>query len=124
MEGFAMYPADTVDKHIASLKGREIVSTATPPVRLDLAFSAIRQGKYVELLGTDPSLFPIGRLDTVKELPRLFILHGKDDSAVPYQSSETFVEKLKITHPEAKILYTIVPGEKHGIDARATFDTP
>lgn len=99
-----MYPADTVDKHIARLKVGEIVSTASPPVRLDLAFSSIQQGKYADLLGSDPSLFPMERLDTVKEIPRLFILHGKADSAVPYPSSEAFVQKLKVTHPEVKVL--------------------
>lgn len=124
MEGFPMYPAEMVYKHIASLKGGEVVSTATPPVRLDLAFSSIQQGKYVELLGSDSLLFPMERLETVKELPRMFILHGKDDSAVPYQSSEAFVEKLKTMHPEAKVLYTVVPGQKHGIDAAATLETP
>ena len=123
MCGFPMYPADTVDKHIASLKGDEVVSTASPPVRMDIAFSSIQQGKYVEILGTDPSIFPMERLDTVKDIPRLFILHGKADSAVPYQSSEAFVEKLKTTHPEVKVLYTVVEGEEHGIDAKASLDT-
>jgi fermentation-respiration switch protein FrsA (DUF1100 family) len=124
MVGFPMYPADTIDKHIASLKGDEVVSTASPPVRMDLAFSSIQQGKYVDLLGSDPSLFPMERLDTVKEIPRLFILHGKADSAVPYQSSKAFVEKLKATRPEVKVLYTVVPEEEHGIDAKASLDTP
>jgi fermentation-respiration switch protein FrsA (DUF1100 family) len=124
MVRFPMQSVDMIDKHIASLKGDEVVSTASPPVRLDLAFASIQHGKYVELLGSDPSLCPMERLDTVKDIARLFILHGKADSAVPYQSSEAFVEKLKLTHPKVKVLYTVVNGEEHGIDAKANLDTP
>ena len=123
MVGFPMQPVDMIEKHIASLKGDEVVSTASPPGRLDLAFASIQQGKYVELLGSDQSLFPMERLESVKDIPRLFILHGKADSAVPYQSSAAFVEKLKVTHPEVKVLYIVVDEEEHGIDAKATLDT-
>ncbi|KAE9372865.1 alpha/beta-hydrolase [Stipitochalara longipes BDJ] len=108
MVGFPMQPADMVEKHITSLKGEEVVLTASPPVRLDLAFASIQQGKYVELLGSDASLFPMERLDTVKDIPRL----------------EAFVERLKATHPDVKVLYTVVDGEEHGIDAKASLDTP
>jgi acetyl esterase/lipase len=124
MAGFPMMPEDMLSKHIASLKGDEVVSTATPPFRLDLAFAAIQQGKFVELLGSNPSLFPMERLATAKDLPTMFILHGESDSAVPYQSSEAFAKKVKELHPDVDILYTVVPGQEHGIDSTATFETP
>jgi acetyl esterase/lipase len=123
MVGFPMYPPDTVENYVATLKGNEIVSTAMPPERLDLGFSAIQQGKYVELLGVDPSLFPIERLDNISQLPSIMILHGQDDSAIPFQSSEAFVEKVKKMHPNLKIHYNVVPGCEHGLDAKATLET-
>jgi hypothetical protein len=120
---FSMYPADTVDKYIANLKGNEVVSAATPPARIDVAFSSIQQGKNIGILGSDPSLFPVQRLDVVKDLPPMFILHRKVKSAAPYQSSEAFVKKSMVTHLDVKVLHTVVPGEEHGIDATASVDT-
>jgi hypothetical protein len=63
LAGFPMFPADTIPKHIASLNNGELRS----------AFSAIQQGKYLELLGADPSLFPMERLNRVKDIPPMFI---------------------------------------------------
>jgi acetyl esterase/lipase len=124
MVGFPMFPADTVDKHVASLKGDEVVSHIVLPARFDLGFSAIQQGNFVKLLGDDPSIFPMERLDSeVKEIPPMMILHGQDDSAVPYQSSKAFVDKAMKLHPEAKIFYNAVPGCEHGLDKDWTLET-
>lgn len=117
-----MLPADTLSKHVASLKGSEIISCATPPDRLDLALSTVQQGSYVKLLGEHPSLFPMEVLDSAKGIPSILIIHGKEDSAVPYQSSEAFVTKLKEVHPEVKVHYALVPGE-HAVDYAATLET-
>ncbi|RDW57180.1 hypothetical protein BP6252_13828 [Coleophoma cylindrospora] len=124
MVGFPMYPADTIEKHMASVKPTDVASTAEPPLRLELGFSAIQQGRFVELLGSDPILFPMERLDTVEHVPSMMILHGENDSGVPYKSSEAFVEKLKETHPQVKVHYNVVPDCEHGLDAVATLDTP
>jgi hypothetical protein len=72
----------------------------------------------IGILGSDPSLFLVQRLDVVKDLPPMFILHRKVKSAVPYQSSEAFVKKSMVTHPDVKVLHTVVPGKEHGIDLR------
>lgn len=124
MVGFPQFPADTIEKHLASAKKGDVISTAEPPDRFLLGFSAIQQGNFVDLLGSDPKLFPMERLDTVKDIPSIMILHGKDDSAVPYVSSEAFVEKLKVTHPDVKVHYNAVPGLEHGLDRFANFETP
>jgi dipeptidyl aminopeptidase/acylaminoacyl peptidase len=63
-------------------------------------------------------------LSEVKEIPPMMILHGRDDSAVPYQSSESFVQKAQKLHPETKIFYNAVPGCEHGLDKDATSETP
>lgn len=124
MVGFPMFPANTVDNHVASLKGDEVVSHVVLPARFDLGFSAIQQGNFVKLLGDDPSLFPMERLDTIKDIPAMMILHGRDDSAVPYQSSKAFVDKVTELRPEAKIFYNAVPGCEHGLDKDWTLENP
>lgn len=123
MLGFPMMPADTLDKHIAAMKPGQIVSSADPPGRFDITFGSIQQGRYVEILGTDPRLYPMEHLDTAGELPSLFIFHGEDDSGVPLESSRAFVEKLRRVKPDVQVRYTTVPGE-HGFDAKVDVDTP
>lgn len=118
-----MYPADTVDAYMKTLKGDEVVSTAEPPARLDLGFSVIQQGRFVDMLGNDPILFPMERLEFVSEIPSMMMLHGTEDSAVPYESSEAFVEKLRKLHPSVKVHYNAVPGCEHGLDAKETMET-
>jgi acetyl esterase/lipase len=119
MGGFLVFPADTIPRRIASLNEGDMVSSASPPERLEIAFSATPQGKYLELLGAGPSLFPMERLNRVKDIPPIFIIHRKDDSAVPYKSSVLFVEKMKKTHPEVKVLlYRAVDGCEHGLDGK------
>ncbi|RDW76108.1 hypothetical protein BP5796_06929 [Coleophoma crateriformis] len=86
MVGFPMMPSDIVSKHKVTLTKDSICTAASPPDRLDLAFGAIQNGQYVALLGLDPSLFPMERIESASDLPAMFIMHGKDDSAVPYMS--------------------------------------
>ena len=123
MVGFPNYPADLIPNYMSTLTGSEVVSSAEPPLRLDLGFSAIQQGIFVEMLGSDTSLFPMERLTTESELPSMMILHGREDSAVPYRSSEVFVEKVKSLCPRVKLFYNAVEGCEHGLDARETMET-
>jgi hypothetical protein len=117
-----MLPPDFLDKYIATLSGSEVISNATPPARLDIAFASIQQGRYVKLVGEDPSLFPMEVMESAKDIPSTLIIHGKEDSCVPYRSSEAFVEKMKLLHPDVKVHYALVPGE-HAVDYFATFET-
>jgi hypothetical protein len=95
---------------------RFVRHTATPPDRMDLVTSVIQQGKFVEMIGDDTNLFPMERLDLVKEIPPMFMIRGKKDSMVPYRSSEAFVEKMKRTHPHVKVLHNAIPGCEHRLD--------
>lgn len=124
MEGFPMYPTETISGHVSSLKGDEVVTSAEPPDRLNLGFAAIQHGQYADILGEDSSLYPMERLVDAKDIPSVMILHGRDDSAVPCASSEGFVNKLRELHPKTAVHYHIVPGGKHGVDAEASLETP
>jgi acetyl esterase/lipase len=123
MVGFPALPGNAIETHMLSLKGGEIVSSVTPPDRMDLAISVIQQGKFVEMIGDDTNLFPMERLDLVKNIPPMFMIHGKNDSMVPYRSSEAFVEEMKKTHPHVKVLHNAVSGYEHRLDLKADLDT-
>jgi hypothetical protein len=82
MVEYPALPGNAIEAHMLSLKGGEIVSSETPPDRMDLAISVIQQGKFVEMIGNDTNLFPMERLDLVKAIPPVFMIHGKDDSMV------------------------------------------
>ena len=76
-----------------------------------------------DTFGDHTNLFPMERLDLVKEIPPMFMIHGKNDSIVPYRSSEAFVEKMRSTHPNVKVFYNAVPGCEHRLDLEASLDT-
>lgn len=59
MGGFLVFPANTIPRHIASFNEGDMVSSASPSERLEIALSATPQGKYLELLGADPPLSPM-----------------------------------------------------------------
>jgi hypothetical protein len=128
MVGYSTLPKKKYDRetHVdIERRGDRIVRhAATPPDRMDLAISVIQQGKFVEMIGDDTDLFPMERLDLVKDIPPMFMIHGKDDSTVLYRSSEVFVEKMKRTHPHIKVLHNAVPGCEHRLDLKANLDTP
>jgi hypothetical protein len=58
-----------------------------------------------------------------KNIPPMFMIHGKNDSMVPYRSSEAFVEEMKKTHPHVKVLHNAVSGYEHRLDPKADLDT-
>lgn len=123
-------PAEIVTAHLGSMKPGAIVTSATPPERRPLMMAAAQQGKFVEFLGDDIKLYPMRMLEegvkTPADLPKIFIYHGRQDSAVPYQGTEKFEKTLKgLEGGKEKIYISIQEGE-HGFDClnELTLDTP
>ncbi|KAK9323822.1 Alpha/Beta hydrolase protein [Lipomyces orientalis] len=122
--GSAMLPATVIDEHLADMKPNQIVSSAEPPTRGELAFAIVQQGRFTDFFGNGPpALFPMEQLELIQSVPPLFIFHGRDDTAVPVEESESFVAKLKTRLPESKVLLVLEPGE-HAFDSTATLETP
>ncbi|KAK9313397.1 Alpha/Beta hydrolase protein [Lipomyces starkeyi] len=122
--GSPMLPTSIIDEHITKCTPNQVVSSAEPPDRGELAFAIVQQGRFMEFFGNGPpALFPMEQLEHVQSVPPLFIFHGLDDSAVPFEDSKTFVANLKTQMPESKVFLTLEPGE-HGLDAIATLETP
>ena len=110
-----MLPAAVLDDHLAKMRDGVIVSRADFPDRRDLMFVTIQQGRILDFLGKDTFLFPMETIESTKTFPPLFIYHGRDDSVVPAEGTEKFVEKFRQLLPEAKLVFKLEAGE-HGMD--------
>lgn len=126
--GVSNYPKETVNEFLSSTAGSTAITEADPPSRLDSAIAVVQNGRFLELMGEEPELFT---LECIKRgsvpskevgkplLPPLFLLHGKDDTAVPVEGTRKLVELLKCKDPETKFHVSIQPGD-HGFDFTAT----
>lgn len=129
-------PLKVVEDHIrVSKSSHELthapVTEADPPDRLALSFAIVQHGLYLQYLGNeDRRLFPLQRLkdevdaDAVGNgvnLPPMFICHGRNDSAVPCEGTEIFVEELARLRPLARYHLELQSGD-HGFEWNATID--
>ncbi|KAF2149003.1 alpha/beta-hydrolase [Myriangium duriaei CBS 260.36] len=110
-------PRETLQRHLDSLKGDEVITEAMPPVRLDLALSVLQQGTVGSLIGTDRRIFPYKLLEErTEDLPPTWVYHGTDDNVVPIDGSEKFVKIVQRKFPDTSLHVSWPPGH-HGFDA-------
>lgn len=131
--GVPNFSDSTVDEFLKASSGKSPITEADPPSRLEFALAAVQTGRYQQLLGNDPELFPLERIrkmglspsigGSASAFPPTFILHGEQDSAVPVGGTHTFVRLLKEADPTVQVHVAIRPGD-HGFDAMATLDEP
>lgn len=117
-----MAPPGMIDEHIGSIRPGTMISAVDPSnirKRIDLAIAMVQQGRYVEFLGSESTLFPVENLERATSLPPMFVFHGKEDTAVPFEGSEAFVSMAKEAHPDANIKLSIVKGD-HLFDMEAS----
>lgn len=131
-------PESMIEQHIQHNKSW--ISHCETPYRLELAFSIVQNGRFLDFFdpGSNKSdsdsskLYPMERLENPHDadaqdeganLPEIFIFHGLQDSAVPVESSITFVQKLKDRRRKARLQSHFQDGD-HGFDFDATLDTP
>ncbi|KAJ7583877.1 Alpha/Beta hydrolase protein [Mycena floridula] len=123
MLGYPAVPESVLDEHLASMAPNAVVSSAQPPLRMELAMAINQHGRLLEFFGTEPELFPFDRIEHVSAISPMLIIHGIEDSAVPVEHSRLFVEKLKQFLPDTKVELVTVPGE-HGFDLEANLEMP
>lgn len=131
--GVPNFPETVVDEFLSANSGKGAITEADPPSRLEFALAAVQTGRYRQLLGESPELFPLERIRKMGLLPSIsgtgvrfpptFILHGQQDSAVPVNGTQQFVARLKEADPTVQLLVAIRPGD-HGFDALATLNEP
>lgn len=131
--GVPNFPDSVVYDFLKTRSGNHSITEADPPSRLEFALAAVQTGRYQQMLGNDPELFPLERIrrkglppkvgGSGSAFPPTFILHGKQDSAVPVSGTQKFVKILKEADPTVQLHVAIRPGD-HGFDATATLDEP
>ncbi|KAF2090553.1 alpha/beta-hydrolase [Saccharata proteae CBS 121410] len=112
-----------VDNAIRAVKPGRICTSAEPPERSDIVFSAFQHGRFGELLGQDRRLYPMERLEDMKgfKMPPMLIIHGSEDSAVPVEGSENFVKQCKELQPDTEVKLVVQKGD-HGFDGVNTLE--
>lgn len=134
--GVSSVDLSLLERHLAAVQvddGRVTPTEASPPDRLALSFAIIQSGRYLEFLGARDSRLSVfrrledtsdaGGSDLGASLPRMFLYHGTDDSAVPYTGTMSFEKHVKAHRPKAKVRVTFQPGD-HGFDFFANLQTP
>jgi len=124
-------PASVLMDHLTANNDTGTWITAVdPPDRLELAFSIVQNGLFLDVLGAeDKYLFPMDRIEDLLSagksirLPPMFIFHGEQDSAVPIEGSRKFVQFLRRMAPTTSVMLYTQDGD-HGFDAGATLETP
>lgn len=91
-------PASVLENYLTA-NNSAWITAANPPDRLELAFSIVQNGLFLEIFGEeDIYIFPMDRIQDLQatgksiRLPPMFILHGEQDSAVPVEGSRRFVQ--------------------------------
>jgi len=105
---------DSLNDFLATLKPGAVVSRALPPARMAMGMAIIEHGRMGEFLGTGKRFNPFEGIDDARHFPRMWVLHGADDSIVPTHYSVELLEKVERMFP-GKARLTVKPGE-HGFD--------
>lgn len=121
IESFTQIPSSIIDDHLKTLKPTTVFSSDGDPdkvtvaTRMPLALSIVKNGKFIDFLGREPELYPIDLLPDAKKLPPfIWLFHGKQDSAVPFEQSEYFLEHLEKHATHTTVRFDARDGE-HGL---------
>jgi 2-polyprenyl-6-methoxyphenol hydroxylase-like FAD-dependent oxidoreductase len=86
---------------------------------MPLALSIVQNGRFVHFFGHASELDPINLLPQAKNFPPfVWLLHGRQDSAVPFEETEYFVEELK-KHARGTVVRFDERDGEHGFDLDA-----
>lgn len=122
--GISNLPAKIIDRHLSQSDGSPVSEGDSLP-RTELSFSIVQNGRFLSYLGSDNRLFPMERL-RMEDLrfPPIFIYHGRNDSAVPYEGSIAFVEQLRQLQPGGLVQLEIKDGDHGFMDSVGLAQVP
>jgi len=119
-------PPKVLEDHVAGLNGTEVVTNAVPMDRMPIVLSMGLEGRFGDFLGDERSLYPLEVLEdgwtSKPALPPTWILHGKQDLAVPIEGTHRFVERLQ-AHAATTPLHLTYEDGQHGFDEVTSSDT-
>lgn len=113
-------PASLVDDYMERVKPGVVVSSCTPPERMDLSYVLSTYGRYLDFFGQDKMMWPLYLIEEKKWLPPTWIHHGDVDTAVSVEDSRAFVRKCEELGLEVRL--EILKGMDHGFDTQAKED--
>ncbi|KAB2571388.1 putative carboxylesterase 15 [Lasiodiplodia theobromae] len=144
--GFLLDPC-IIDEHVAAARDSRnsnsrraaVLSSVTPPARMELSLALFQHGRLGELLGDERELYPLEVLEDLRRrgaggarLPPLCIIHGTDDTVVPVQGSKRLARSWEKTWQQQlaggetrdrkcddAVKLVLRPGE-HGFEAKAS----
>lgn len=107
-----------LEEKLAIIKADAVVSSANPYTtdRLNLSIALKAHGRFNEFFGVGKHLWPITAVEDAKYLPPTTIFHATGDSAVAFQDSVDFVEKVKGIIPDVEIRLAYGKEGDHGFD--------
>ncbi len=110
-------PVSVVSDHLAAMIPNKIVVTGFPPDRADLDASSQQNGSLTKFLGDADEVYPLRLMKAgkVKKLPFMFFFHGTDDTTVPIEDTEQFVDAYEKRFGKKDVLFRTAPGG-HGFD--------
>ncbi|KAJ5634229.1 hypothetical protein N7528_002071 [Penicillium herquei] len=127
--GAATVPTILIDNHLKNLPPNAVFSGDKDPAtgaglaRMPVALSIVQNGKFINFFGREPELYPIDLLPNSKLPPFLWVFHGRQDSAVPFEQSEYFVKELEKHVPDTVVRFDAPDGE-HGFDGNFKLADP
>ncbi|KAM0817627.1 putative Alpha/beta-hydrolase [Seiridium cardinale] len=112
-----------LDKYMSTIRPGAIRLTAPFPEFSPIVQNTIQSQRHRELLGDDKRMTLDYGLKTVKNLPPIWYLQGTDDKIVACAASNELIDRLRKSHPETPLLYSVQPGD-HGFDSPYGLATP
>ncbi|CBX95999.1 hypothetical protein IAQ61_004821 [Plenodomus lingam] len=108
-------PPTLVDEHISSITPDVVLSSATPPARMNISYALSVYGRYLEFFGNEKDMWPLYLIEKKDYLPPTWIVHGDADTAVSIEDSKAFVEKARRLD-RVEVQLVVRPGQEHGFD--------
>ncbi|CAD0111360.1 unnamed protein product, partial [Aureobasidium uvarum] len=110
------YPDGWLDQQLEVAKSAKPITERIPVEgEPDLFVASLLEGRYTEILGSDPKLFPLENLGALKEngeaLPPTWMFHGEEDTIIPVDGTLKFVQEAR-----GGVKETLIPGAEHGFD--------
>jgi acetyl esterase/lipase len=128
------FPEHVLNDYLAGLTGKEVVPCDASLARFPIAASVIQQGRLLDFFGQDRGLLPLEQFEdnaVPKNLPPIWVLHGRQDSAVPIEGTEKLVKALRAFGEDGERLHVSIEDGEHGFDNHAagtgeaaTLETP
>ncbi|KAK9425399.1 putative Alpha/beta hydrolase fold-3 domain-containing protein [Seiridium unicorne] len=112
-----------LDNYVSTIRPGAIRLTAPFPEFSPMVQNTIQSQRHKELLGDDKRMTLDYGLKTVKNLPPIWYLQGTDDKIVACAASNELIDRLRKSHPETPLLYSVQPGD-HGFDSPHGLATP